>query len=149
MAMTLIFCAVLSCVWQPASATPPQAPPSVIRATGVGYPPRRVGGARARLLARRAAEVVAQRNLALKVGRTCANSKASQIVSRTVRARLGGLRYVGERDLPNGGVEVTVEYRPAQPVRRTATTGWSAGFTSPGTTRRVVVWSQTSRSCRR
>jgi len=148
MAMTLIFCAVLSCVWQPAAATPPQAPPSVIRATGVGYPPRRVGGGRARLMARRAAEVVAQRNLALKVGQTCGNSKATPTVSRTVRARLSGFRYVSERDLPNGGVEVTVEYRPAQPFRGTAT-NWSAGFTSPGTTRRVVVWSRTTNSCRR
>lgn len=70
----------------------------VVRATGVGYPPRHVRGARARLMAQRAAEVVAVANLAKRLG----NGQ---------RARVRGFRYVSTRVRPNGSVEVVVEKR--------------------------------------
>lgn len=72
----------------------------VVLATGVGRPPAHLRGVQARLMARRAAEVVAVRNLARKLG-----------FSRHTRVR--GFRYLPARFLRNGWVEVTVEYRLA------------------------------------
>lgn len=70
---------------------------AVIRATGVGRPPARMQGARAGLMARRAAEVVAVRNLSAKVHRQ--------------GWQLRGFRYISTKQLPNGWVEVSVEAR--------------------------------------
>ena len=70
---------------------------SAVRAMGIGRPPRRMKGARAKLLARRAAEVVAVRNLARKLG-------------YGPRARIRGFRYVAAEHLADGSVKVTVEY---------------------------------------
>ncbi len=67
-----------------------------VRATGIGHPPPRMKGAQAKLMARRAAEVVAVRNLAKKLGIESGE-------------RVSGFRYVVTKDLPNGKVEVTVE----------------------------------------
>lgn len=53
-------------------------------------------GAQARLMARRAAEVTAVRNLAAKIG-------------LPPRAQLSSFRYVSFRNLAGGAVEVTVE----------------------------------------
>lgn len=69
----------------------------VVRATGIGRPPARMRGTRARLMARRAAEVVAVRNLAGKLG-----------LGRSATVR--GFRYLPARLLPDGRIEVTVEY---------------------------------------
>lgn len=70
----------------------------VIRASGVGYPPRHLRGPQARLMARRAAETRALRNLARKLG-------------LGPRAVIRGFRYVEEVRRPDGSCRVTVEYR--------------------------------------
>ncbi|MFH1110861.1 MAG: hypothetical protein V1790_16935 [Planctomycetota bacterium] len=74
----------------------PPTPSATVRAVGIGYPPPRMHGAQARLMTRRAAEVVAVRNLAAKLG-------------LGPRARLPAFRYVATKHLANGSVEVTVE----------------------------------------
>ena len=79
-------------------AGPPAVQPVVatISATGMGYPPRHMRGTQARLMAQRAAEVVAVRNLGRKLGLPPGSP-------------VGPFRYVATRRLPNGAVEVTVE----------------------------------------
>lgn len=81
----------------PATEPHGMSPAQLIHATGVGYPPPRMQGARARLMARRAAEVVAVRNLAIKLG-------------HRGRARIRGFRYVSSTYRADGSVEVLVEY---------------------------------------
>ncbi len=68
----------------------------VIQATGVGHPPRGMTGPRAKLMARRAAEVTAARNLQLKL-------------DPSGRAPVPSFRYVATKYLAGGAVEVTVE----------------------------------------
>ena len=70
--------------------------PGVVRAMGIGKPPRRMAGARAKLMARRAAEVRAVRNLVIKLG-----------YGR--RAVIRGFRYVSTEYLVDGSVRVIVE----------------------------------------
>lgn len=87
--------------------------PAVIRATGIGRPPAGRPPAQARLMARRAAEVVAVRNLAAKVyGHHVESSGGTQ--RTTVRGLIRGHRYLPARVLPDGRVQVTVEL----PVRQ-------------------------------
>jgi hypothetical protein len=85
----------------------------VIRATGIGRPPHGRSPAQARLLARRAAEVVALRNLAAKLeahDRAAPEGPpATGTFRRTSLAHLRGFRYLPPRYLPDGRVEVTVE----------------------------------------
>lgn len=69
----------------------------VIRAMGLGHPTLRMSGGQARLMARRAAEVRAVRNLAVKLG-------------SGRRARICGFRYAATRYRPDGSVHVVVEY---------------------------------------
>ena len=90
----------------PAHAECDRVPDSVVvvRATGIGYPPPRVRNPRARLMARRAAEVSAVRNLARRLG-------------HGDHATLHGFRYVSTRYLVDGSVEVTVE-KTRQTVRK-------------------------------
>lgn len=87
-------------VWVTLSGLSGQGPPprsaAVVQAVGVGYPPPRLPTAQGRLMARRAAEVAAVRNLAGKLG------VGSQ-------GRLSTFRYILTKELPNGAVEVTVE----------------------------------------
>ena len=73
----------------------------VVRATGIGRPPPQMRNPRARLMARRAAEVVAVRNLAVKLG-------------RGRHAIVRNFRYVSTRYRTDRSVVVTVEStRPA------------------------------------
>lgn len=72
-----------------------------IRVTGVGNPPRNVSGAQARLMARRAAEVIAVRNLATTLG--CSR-----------RAVISGFRYASTTYRADGSVEVVVEHIPGR-----------------------------------
>lgn len=71
-------------------------PAAVVQAVGIGFPPPRMPGAQGRMMARRAAEVVAVRNLAVKLG-------------IGPQERLPLFRYVSTKYLSNGTVEVTVE----------------------------------------
>lgn len=80
-----------------ATSQPPKKPrPGVVRAVGISKPPRRMAGARAKLMARRAAEVRAVRNLIIKLG------YGPQTVIR-------GFRYVSTEYLADGSVRVMVE----------------------------------------
>jgi len=76
----------------------PGTPANIIVATGHGKPPKRLQGARARMMARRAAEVVAVRNLARKL-------------NLGHPARIRGFRYTHTAYHVDGSVTVTVEYR--------------------------------------
>ena len=67
-----------------------------VQAVGIGYPPRRMPGTQGRLMARRAAEVVAVRNLAVKLG-------------VGPQRHLPTFRHVSTKHFLNGSVEVTVE----------------------------------------
>jgi hypothetical protein len=71
-------------------------PTAAVQAVGIGYPPPRLPGVQGRLMALRAAEVVAVRNLAVRLG-------------VGPQGRLPTFRYVSTKYLPNGSVEVTVE----------------------------------------
>ena len=111
-----------------ATPQPPKKPHlGVVRAVGIGKPPRRMRGAQAKLMARRAAEVRAVRNLAIKLG-----------YGR--RATVRGFRYVSTEYLVDGSVRVMVEiprsgvkHQPRMKnssVRSTKTTS-SAGSNPP------------------
>ncbi|MGD2111089.1 MAG: hypothetical protein PVI86_17060 [Phycisphaerae bacterium] len=80
----------------PAAADMPPPLVSTVRAPGVGVPPPRLRGAQARLMARRAAEVRAVRNLAVKLG-------------DRRRTTLRGFRYVSTTYRRDGSVRVVVE----------------------------------------
>ncbi len=81
--------------------------PASVRARGIGHPPPQRQGAQARLMARRAAEVRAVRNLGRKLGLPS-------------RAHIRGFRYVHTEYRADGSVVVVVEF-PERP-RATRTT---------------------------
>jgi hypothetical protein len=121
----------------------------VIQATGIGRPPQGRSPAQARLLARRAAEVVALRNLATELAardRTAAGGRASTgTFRRTTYAQLRGFRYLPPKYLPDGRVEVTVEMplvetKPKAPPAAGARSGRrTVEFRS-----RTVIWRRAS-----
>lgn len=106
-----LFAAALCLAAQAAWADPPQT--TAVRATGIGRPPKHMTGPQARLMARRAAEVVAVRNLAAKLqGQPIPTGRAGTAHTR-LDAVVRGFRYLPSRELPDGTIEVTVEL--AQP----------------------------------
>lgn len=80
----------------PASVNP--SPARVVVAAGDGRAPARMRGPQAKLMARRAAEVVALRNLTREL-----NLPASTVVK--------GFRFVSAIHHPDGSATVTVEWR--------------------------------------
>lgn len=82
---------------------------NVIIAKGIGKPPTyAVSSTQAKLMARRAAIVVAQRNLAKVVGKVVKETRGS--VSRIkVTAVIRGARIREVHELSNGSMEVTLE----------------------------------------
>ncbi|MCH7814683.1 MAG: hypothetical protein IID40_11760, partial [Planctomycetes bacterium] len=72
----------------PAPASQPT-PRTTLRVNGVGYPPAHLSGTRARLMARRAAEVVAQRNLAAELARLSTGTVGVGVAHR-LSARIAG-----------------------------------------------------------
>ena len=85
----------------PLQAPAPQTDVHVTWATGVGLPPPRRAGAQARLMAKRAAEVRAVRNLAVKLGYGC-------------RTTIRGYRYVSTTYRSDGSIRVVVTYTKPQ-----------------------------------
>jgi len=85
--------------------------PLRVRASGVGYAPPWVAGTpRGRLMAERAAKLVAMRNLAV--------GGARLPYGTSVRAVLPGVKVVRMGRMPDGGVSATVETtRPVWRVR--------------------------------
>jgi|GEM_PF-5480360 len=71
---------------------------AVIRASGIGHPPRSMRGVRATLMAKRAAEVVAVSNLAKRLG-------------YHNPAKVKGFRYASAKVRADGSVLVVVEKR--------------------------------------
>ncbi len=90
--LLMVFVSLGGAPWNGASPTTA----TKVQAVGIGYPPPRLPGVQGRLMARRAAEVVAVRNLAVKLG-------------VGPRGRLPSFRYVATKHLLIGSVEVTVE----------------------------------------
>lgn len=75
------------------------------RARGIGYaPPAWAGTARGRLMAERAAQVVAARNLAVEA--------MGESEPGFFQGSLPGVKVVHMRPTPDGGMEATVEVRP-------------------------------------
>jgi hypothetical protein len=109
-ALTVVLGAASAAVWCPA-AERPQAEEKgfVLRATGTGLPPRGAANpAQAQLMARRASEVVALRNLAaLATGKTVEGDPRT---NRTwVKAFIRGFRVIERRENPDGSFTTVVE----------------------------------------
>ena len=116
------FVAILvSCATTPSG--PPPGPP-IIRATGYGAPPPpRPGGspAQARLLAQRAAQADAYRNLAERIKGVRVDSETTVVdfITRDDRIRtrvdavIRGARVISTRELPDRMFEVVIEVRIA------------------------------------
>ena len=109
------------------AAAPAEAPkradtpvPVFIRAAGIGRPPPGKSGRQAWLMARRAAEVVAVRNLAAKLEVSSPKRQDGHYGHYAVTAPrlVRGFRYLPPRTLPDGRVAVTVEM-PLYEQRRT------------------------------
>lgn len=79
-----------------------------IRATGIGRPPEGKTPAQARLMARRAAEVVALRNLVRKLNDEQVTGEDGTFTA-TTDGFIRGFRYLPPVEHPDGTVEVVVE----------------------------------------
>ncbi|NLX12160.1 MAG: hypothetical protein GXY44_00695 [Phycisphaerales bacterium] len=79
----------------------------VVRANGIGRSPDRYRGVRARLMAERAARIVATRNLLAKI--TWAETPCPQSGHRRIEGRLSGVRYLPTVFHPDGSAEVIAE----------------------------------------
>ncbi len=99
---------VAAVLWVLPPGAAPQ-PDGFVTANGIGRAPARMHGAQARLMARRAAEVVAVRNLALKLRN---RDRPMRYGSRSLHATIRGHRYLSEQTLPDGTVVVTVGIKP-------------------------------------
>lgn len=104
--MLTAFLTVFMTLGDPPGRGPMPKSTAAVQAVGIGYPPLRMPAAQGQLMSRRAAEVAAIRNLALKLG-------------VGPQGRLPSFRYVSTKYLLNGSVEVTVE--TTVPVGRNAT----------------------------
>lgn len=76
----------------------------VVAAKGIGKPPQGMDPAKGRILALRAAKVVAMRNLLISLGNVHREDGTLY-----VQGTLQGVKVRDEKDLPDGSVEVTVE----------------------------------------
>jgi len=125
--MSLLSVCLSSCValWpaQPVAAT---TPPVVVRASGIGRPPPGKSGAQARLLARRAAEVAALRNLLVRLQGWPAR-KPGRAAIAPAQGSLRGYRFLPPKYLPDGSVQVTVEL-PVFPATRIGSTTCPRGW---------------------
>ena len=108
----MLIAAVLCAAAQTASAEPPRE--TTIRATGIGRPPKHMTGPRAKLMARRAAEVVAVRNLAAKLQGQMVPTGRAGIARSRLDGVVRGFRYLPPRELPDGTITVTVELGPPE-----------------------------------
>jgi hypothetical protein len=91
-------------------------PAERIQASGTGFCTAQYPAAQRKALARRTAEVVARRNLAEAIAthirgetRVVQGSVVEDEILSTVDQVVKGARIVGERELPDGGYEVTLE----------------------------------------
>ena len=81
-----------------------------VRATGIGRSPARYTGVRARLMAQRAAQLVAARNLLLKLAATQQGAAERGAPERGRRTRrLRGFRYLPTVFRPDGTAVATIE----------------------------------------
>lgn len=89
-----------------------------VRATGIGRARRDLTGVRARLMAERAAQVVAARNLVAKLQGLSGGSEPPGPPGEVVGGRLAGHRYLPTRYLDDGTAMVTAEVRISPPPKQ-------------------------------
>lgn len=142
----ILMAATLLMLPGPALPPTPSSTPKVIRAVGIGQPPRHLTGTQARLMARRAAEVIAVRNLAAKlarVDRVSTHRHPTRVTS--LQTRLRGFQYGPAVVLPNGHVKV-VAYTTLPPAGSRHYIYQSAGRSPSSSSTRWVQISTSSGS---
>jgi hypothetical protein len=106
---------------------PDSQPADVIRATGIGRPPEGKSPAQARLMARRAAEVVALRNLVRKLHDDEVVGDDGTFTA-TTEGFVRGFNYLPPSEHPDGTVEVVVELPLRQAYQNHVTTADRVAF---------------------